>query len=87
MNYILKRAGRPPFVLRVDYAEAFFDPSTVIRYLAKSGLKAGLRTPLIRRRYAEFLRSQRRHNEGLYMRVKTASVTGAAGADPKVERQ
>ncbi len=35
MSYLLLRDGKPPFVLTVDNAEAFFDPSTVIRDIRK----------------------------------------------------
>jgi hypothetical protein len=31
MSYILVREGRPPFVLSVENAGAYFDPSAVIR--------------------------------------------------------
>lgn len=81
MSYILMREGRSPFVLRVDNAEAYFNPSTVIRNLAKHGLKALLKTPLIRRRYADFLRSQCRRNEGLYLRGTAAKAARCSGAD------
>jgi len=30
MSYILAREGRPPFVLTVENAKAYFDPSTLI---------------------------------------------------------
>ena len=30
MSYILARDGHPPFVLTVDNAKAYFDPSTLI---------------------------------------------------------
>lgn len=83
MSYILMREGRPPFVLRTDNAEAYFNPSTVIRNLSKHGLKALLKMPLIRRRYADFLRSQCRRGEGLYLRKNAMQGDSHGKADAR----
>jgi hypothetical protein len=63
MSYILVQAGQPPFVLSVENAGAYFDPSTVIRNTAKNSPSMLFRLPGIRRRLAALLRghSDRRH--------------------------
>ena len=58
MSYLLLRDGKPPFVLTVDNAEAYFDPSTVIRDIRKSSPAAIFRLPGIKQRFAKFLRAQ-----------------------------
>ena len=54
--YILLRAGEPPFVLTVDNAAAYFEPSTVLRDIHKHSPAALFRLPGIRRRLAALLR-------------------------------
>ncbi len=54
--YILLRAGEPPFVLTVDNAAAYFEPSTVLRDIHKHRPAALFRLPGIRRRLAVLLR-------------------------------
>ena len=63
MSYILVRDGQPPFVLSVENAAAYFDPSTVIRNTAKNSAAMLFRLPGIRKRLAALLRehSDRRH--------------------------
>ncbi len=58
MSYLLVRDGEPPFVLTVDNAEAFFDPSTVIRDIRKRSPAAIFRLPGIKKRFAKFLQAQ-----------------------------
>lgn len=58
VSYLLMRAGRPPFVLTLDNAEGYFNPSSVIRNSAKHGLKALYELPKIKKKYAEFLEDQ-----------------------------
>ena len=58
MSYLLVRDGEPPFVLTVDNAEAFFDPSTVIRDIRKRSPAAIFRLPGIKKRFAKFLLAQ-----------------------------
>ena len=57
-SYVLLRNGLPPFVLTVENALAYFDPSTVIRGTNKLGLLALFRLPGIKKRFARFLRDQ-----------------------------
>lgn len=56
MSYILAREGKPPFVLSVDNARAYFDPSSVIKKTNKDGFGMLFRIPGIKRRFAAFLR-------------------------------
>lgn len=58
VSYLLMRAGRPPFVLTLDNAEGYFNPSSVIRNSAKHGLKALYELPKIKKKYAAFLEEQ-----------------------------
>ena len=58
VSYILLQAGLPPFVLTVENALAYFDPSTVIRNTSKLGPMALFRLPGIRQRFARFLEEQ-----------------------------
>lgn len=57
-SYVLLRAGKPPFVLTVENAMAYFDPSTVIRNTSKLGPMALFRLPGINQRFARFLEDQ-----------------------------
>lgn len=55
MSYILLRAGLPPFVLTLDNAVEYFNPSAVVRKTAKKNPTALFKLPKIKARYAEFL--------------------------------
>lgn len=55
MSYVLLREGLPPFVLSVENAAAYFEPSTVLRDLAKHSAASLFRAPGIRRRLAALL--------------------------------
>ena len=57
-SYVLLRGGKPPFVLTVDNALAYFDPSTVIRNISKLGPIALFRLPGVKSRFARFLEDQ-----------------------------
>jgi hypothetical protein len=56
MSYILIEAGRPPFVLSVHNAKAYFEPSTIIKDTEKKGLTALFRLRRITSRLARLLR-------------------------------
>ena len=49
------RAGHPPFVLTLDNAKGYFNPSSVIRNSAKHGVKSLYELPKIKKKYAAFL--------------------------------
>lgn len=63
MSFLLARAGRPPFVLTVDNAQAYFEPSSLIRNTKRHGVLTSLGLPKLRRRFARMLRetSDTRH--------------------------
>jgi len=67
VSYLLMREGLSPFVLTVDNAEAFFNPSSVIRNSAKYGVKALFELPKIKKKYAAFLEEEARRSHGIYL--------------------
>jgi hypothetical protein len=58
MSYLLAREGRPPFVLTVENAKGYLDPSTLITKTRKHSLAALVRVPKIKRQFAKFLKEQ-----------------------------
>jgi hypothetical protein len=58
MSYILARAGRPPFVLTVDNAKAYFDPSALVKGSKKRGIAELTRLPKLKKRFAKLLEAQ-----------------------------
>jgi hypothetical protein len=58
MSYILVRDGKAPFVLTVDNAKAYFDPSTLIKETKKTPTTMLMKLPGMKKRFAEFLRVQ-----------------------------
>jgi hypothetical protein len=55
MSYLLVREGRPPFVLSVENAKAYFDPSTLIRETKKHSFAMLFGMPGLKKRFARFL--------------------------------
>jgi len=55
---LLARAGQPPFVLTVDNARGYFDPSNLIKKTKKHAVTTLFRLPKIRREVAGFLERQ-----------------------------
>jgi hypothetical protein len=66
MSQILMSAGRPPFVLSVANARAYFEASTALRNTNKNSPVALFRLPGIRRRLVALLRD---HDDSRYLRV------------------
>ena len=58
MSYILASAGKPPFVLSVDNAEAYFNPSTLAKLTRKSMVTKMWKLPKIQKKFAKFLKRQ-----------------------------
>src|SRR5262245_36994726 len=58
MSYILVRDGKAPFVLTVDNAKAYFDPSTLVKETKKTATTLLTKLPRMKKRFAEFLRAQ-----------------------------
>src|SRR5262247_4544929 len=58
MSYILVRDGKAPFVLTVDNAKAYFDPSTLVKATKKTATTLLTKLPRMKKRFASFLREQ-----------------------------
>ena len=58
MSYILVREGKAPFVLTVDNAKAYFDPSTLFKATKKTATTLLTKLPRMKKLFAEFLRAQ-----------------------------
>ncbi len=58
MSCILAREGRPPFVLSVDNAKGYFDPSTLIKKTKRTTYNVLFRIPKLKKHFAEFLKAQ-----------------------------
>ena len=62
MSYILAGEGKPPFVLSVDNAEAYFNPSTLAKLTRKSMVTKMWKLPKIQKKFAKFLKKQGNQN-------------------------
>jgi len=60
MSYLLAREGQPPFVLTVDNAAAYFEPSTLIRRTRKSAPTSLWRIPHLIGSFAAYLETTAR---------------------------
>jgi len=58
MSYLLAREGKPPFVLTVDNAKAYFDPSTLITATKKTPFARLFKLPHLGRDFTQFLKAQ-----------------------------
>ena len=58
MSYILASEYRPPFVLTVENAQGYFNPSTLITKTKKTSLSMLYRMPAIKKNFAAFLKRQ-----------------------------
>jgi len=58
MSSILARDCTPPFVLTVENAKAYFDPSTLMKETKKTALTELVKFPGMKKRFANFLRGQ-----------------------------
>ena len=58
MSYILAQDGTPPFVLTVDNAKAYFDPSSLVKATQKSATTLLMKLPRMKKRFAQFLQEQ-----------------------------
>ncbi|OCT25290.1 hypothetical protein [Pseudomonas putida] len=74
VSYLLMRAGLPPFVLTLDNAESYFNPSSVIRNSAKHGVKALYELPKIKKKYAAFLEAQSPDPETFFLSGASARI-------------
>jgi hypothetical protein len=58
MSYILGRDGKAPFVLTVENALAYFDPSTLVKETNKTPTTLLMKLPRMKKRLAHFLEGQ-----------------------------
>jgi prophage maintenance system killer protein len=58
MSSILARNGKPPFVLSVDNAKAYFNPSSLAKKTNKDFLGKYYTLPKIKKKFAQFLEDQ-----------------------------
>lgn len=58
MSYILARDGKAPFVLSVQNAKAYFDPSTLVKQTTKNTTTLLMKLPRLKKRFAAFLKAQ-----------------------------
>ena len=76
MSYLLAREGRPPFVLTVENAKGYFDPSTLITKTKKGSFGMMYRMPGIKKDFAAFLKDQ---TDDAFLATKPQQI-----ADPPV---
>jgi hypothetical protein len=55
MSYVLTRDGKAPFVLTVENAKSYFDPSTLIKETQKTPTTLLMKLPRMKKRFARFL--------------------------------
>ena len=55
MSYVLARDGKAPFVLTVENAKSYFDPSTLIKETQKTPTTLLMKLPRMKKRFARFL--------------------------------
>ena len=58
MSFILATESQPPFVLGIDNARSYFDPSTLITKTSKRSVAMLFRMPKLKKEFAAFLREQ-----------------------------
>jgi hypothetical protein len=58
MSYILGRDGKAPFVLTVENARAYFDPSSLVKETKKTPATLLMKLPRMKKRFASFLEAQ-----------------------------
>lgn len=75
VSYLLMRDGLPPFVLSLENAEGYFNPSSVIRNSAKHGVKALYELPKIKKKYAAFLEDQSPEPKQFFLKDTPMSIS------------
>ena len=56
MSFILAREGKPPFVLSVANAKAYFDPSSLAKGTKRKSVGMLIRLPKLKKRFAKLLK-------------------------------
>lgn len=67
ISHILAHYGKPPFVLTVDNAKAYFDPATVAKQTSKDMIGKLYKLPKIKKHFSAFLEAQA--NPDLIIRI------------------
>ncbi len=73
MSYILGREGLPPFVLTPENAEAYFNPSTLVRDAHKYSMDELVKIPKLKRYFAKFL--EETEDDSLVVKTKSLEAT------------
>ena len=71
MSYILGRDGKAPFVLTVENALAYFDPSSLVKETKKTPTTLLMKLPRMKKRFARFLEAQA---DGQYLEMHPDGV-------------
>jgi len=71
MSYILGRDGKAPFVLTVENALAYFDPSSLVKETNKTPTTLLMKLPRMKKRFARFLEAQA---DGQYLEMHPEGV-------------
>jgi len=58
MSWTLANAGKPPFVLSVENAKAYFDPSALVKSSRKHTLRMVMARPKLIKRFGELLKDE-----------------------------
>lgn len=58
MSAVLARNDKPPFVLNLDNAEAYFNPSTLVKFTQKNIVTNLWKLPKLRKYFTGFLKNQ-----------------------------
>jgi hypothetical protein len=74
MSLVLTWEGKPPFVLTVENAKAYFDPSSLVKVCKKHSLRGLFEIPKLRRRFARLLKSGA---DPAFLRPVTTASPGA----------
>jgi hypothetical protein len=71
MSFILGRDGKAPFVLTVENALAYFDPSSLVKETKKTPTTLLMKLPRMKKRFASFLEAQA---DGQYLKMHPDGV-------------
>lgn len=76
MSHVLAWDGKPPFVLTVKNAKAYFDPSSLVKGCRKHSLRGLFEIPKLRKRFAELLKAEA---DPAFLLQTPAAALGASG--------
>jgi hypothetical protein len=76
MSHVLAWDGKPPFVLTVTNAKAYFDPSSLVKGCRKHSLRSLFEIPKLRKRFAELLKAE--GNPAFLLQAPSVAVGASA---------